>query len=95
MRTVVEDAEISIQAYVDLANAIAKAEEKYGEGSMAGAEDFKAVIEKAKEINNNLDATLNEIANAIISGYGTFHPMKWNIYNPINDKQNEIKTNVA
>lgn len=67
LRTVVEDAEISIQAYADLANAIAKAEEKYGEGSMAGAEDFKAVIEKAKEINNNLDATLKEISDAIVS----------------------------
>lgn len=67
LREIVDQAKVSIKAYTDLQQAINEAEAKYGDGSMAGAEAFKSVIDKAKETNNNLDATLQDIDEAIKS----------------------------
>ena len=62
LREAVEQAKVSIKAYADLAAAIAKAEVAYGDGVMLGAEKFLAVINGAKAVNDNLDATFEDMA---------------------------------
>lgn len=62
LREAVEQAKTSIKAYADLAAAIAKAEVAYGDGVMLGAEKFLAVINGAKAVNDNLDATFEDMA---------------------------------
>ena len=65
LRKATEMAETSIQAYVDLAAAIAAAEEAYGDGELKGAQKFLGVINDSKAVNESLDSTLEAIAAAI------------------------------
>ena len=61
LRKAVDEAKLSIAAYEELAAAIAVAENAYGEGEMKGAEKFLGVINGAKAVNDNLDATFEEM----------------------------------
>lgn len=60
LRKAVEGAKVSIAAYEALAIAIADAESAHDE-SLNGAEKYLAAINKAKSVNDNLDATLDEL----------------------------------
>lgn len=61
LRKAVDEAKLSIAAYEELAAAIAVAENAYGEGEMKGAEKFLGVINGAKAVNDNLDATFEDM----------------------------------
>lgn len=59
-------AEVSAYTYEQLAAAITKAETAYGDGQMAGADDFKAVIDEARAMNENMAATPDEMDEEIL-----------------------------
>ena len=66
-------AEVSAYTYEQLAAAIAKAETAYGDGQMAGASDFKAVIDEARAMNENLTTNPDEMDEEILKlGKATF-----------------------
>lgn len=62
LRKAVDEAKVSIAAYEELAEAITAAEKAYGDGELKGAEKFLAVINGAKAVNDNLDATFEDMA---------------------------------
>lgn len=61
LRLAKEEAIVSIAAFANLQKAIDTAVEKYGDGSLNGADAFLASINHAKEVNNNLNATIAEM----------------------------------
>ena len=61
LRLAKEDALASIAAYESLQNAIDKAVTEYGNGSKNGADKFLAAINQAKAVNNDLNATIEEM----------------------------------
>lgn len=61
------EAQTSAAAYVALQEAITNAETAYGAGDKSGAEEFAAAIEQAKSVNDNLNATLAEMAQEIVN----------------------------
>lgn len=62
LRTLKQDAEVSAAAFEQLAQAIAQAEERYGTGSLTGADAYLAAIEQAKAVNDNLNSTQEQMA---------------------------------
>ena len=66
LRKAMEGAQTSIDAFEALAAAITKAETAYGDGQMEGADDFKAVIDEAVQMNENLASKPDEMAEEIV-----------------------------
>lgn len=61
LRVAKEEAIVSIKAFESLQTAIDKALEKYGDGSLNGADKFLAAIEQAESVNENLNATIAQM----------------------------------
>ena len=66
LRLATEEAKRSIKAYNELETAIAAAEETYGDGSAAGAEDYMAAINAAQAVYNSGTSTYDELAGQIV-----------------------------
>ncbi|MDO4994754.1 MAG: hypothetical protein Q4E32_07090 [Bacteroidales bacterium] len=62
LRTLKQDAEVSNAAFARLQAAIDQAEERYGTGSLTGADKFLAAINQAKAVNDNLNSTQQQMA---------------------------------
>ena len=65
LRKATEQAKISIQAYEDLQAAIDNAVKNYGDGSLEGADEFLAAINQAKTVNDDLNSSLEALAQEI------------------------------
>ena len=65
LRTLKQDAEVSNAAFARLQAAIDLAVERYGTGSLTGADKFLAAINQAKAVNNNLNSTQQQMAEEI------------------------------
>ncbi|MBR3443201.1 MAG: hypothetical protein IKG96_06040 [Bacteroidaceae bacterium] len=62
LRTLKQDAEVSSAAFARLQAAIDKAEQRYGTGSLTGADKFLAAINQAKAVNDDLNSTQAQMA---------------------------------
>ena len=66
LREAAEAAQVSIDAYAELFDAIALAEEQYGDGQGIGAEEFLAAINAAKAAYADGATTFEELAHQIV-----------------------------
>ena len=61
LRKATEQARTSIEAFANLQVAIDKALANYGEGTLAGADEFLAAINQAKDVNSNHNSTFEQM----------------------------------